>query len=57
MREKNINDIINRLQLTLNSDIYINNLSNPKVNWLNISIDNAIVNVLDYLKSLETILV
>lgn len=57
MKEKNINDIIVRLQLTLNSDIYKNNLSSPKVNWLNISIDNAIANVIEYLKNLETILV
>ena len=56
MREQSIIDIINRIQLTLNSDIYKNNLSNPKVNWLNISIDEAIENVLDYLKNLEVIL-
>ena len=57
MREQNIRDIINRLQLTLNSNIYKNNLSSPKVNWLNISIDEAITNVLEYLKNLETVLV
>ena len=57
MREQNMAEIIHRLQLTLNSDIYKNNLSNPKVNWLNISIDEAIENVLYYLKNLETILV
>ena len=57
MREQSMTDIIERLQLTLNSDRYKNNLSNPKVNWLNISIDEAIVNVLDYLKNLEIILI
>lgn len=56
MREQNIHEVIDRLQLTLNSDRYKNNLSNPKVNWLNLSIDEAIVNVLDYLKSLGTVL-
>lgn len=57
MKEQNINDIIDRLQLTLNSDRYKNNLSNPKVNWLNISIDDTIANVLEYLNNLEKILV
>ena len=57
MRERNMAEIIHRLQLTLNSDIYKNNLLNPKVNWLNISIDEAIENVLYYLKNIEKILV
>ncbi len=57
MREQNIGDIINRLQLTLNSNIYKNNLSSPKVNWLNISTDEAITNVLEYLRNIETALV
>lgn len=57
MRENSISDIIKRLKLTLNSNRYKVNLTSPKVNWLNLPIDDTIKNVLDYLERLETILV
>ena len=53
MREKTIGIIISRLESIFNSKIYRSNLSNPKVNWLDISIDDAITKVLDYIYELE----
>ena len=52
MREENIDDIVNRLQMTFNSSAYRNNLSNPKNNWLEITVDDAISSVLAYIKEL-----
>lgn len=57
MREKTFNDILDRLKMTLNSNIYKNNLNNPKINWLNLPIDTTIKNVISYLESLETVLI
>ena len=59
MREKTISDIISRLESIFNSRIYRSNLSSPKANWLDISIDDAIAKVLDYIYELdkETIVV
>ena len=53
MREKTTNDVITRLEKIFNSKIYKSNLSNPKVNWLDISIDDAISKVLAYVYELE----
>lgn len=52
IRENNIEDIVNRLQMTFNSNAYRNHLSNPKNNWLDITVDDAIMSVLKYIKSL-----
>lgn len=52
MREKNLEDIVDRLQMTFNSIAYRNNLSNPKNNWLDITVDDAIASVLQYIKKL-----
>ena len=57
MREKTIHDIIQRMKNTLNSQMYRNNLNNPKVNWLDISINNAIDRVIEYIGSLEKIVI
>ena len=53
MRENNIYDIYERLSNILKSKIYRNNLSNPKVNWLDIEIDTAIEVVLNYIEELS----
>lgn len=55
MRENTIQDFITRMKGTLNSQRYSNNLNNPKVNWLEIPIEEAIDIVLDYISSLEKI--
>ena len=52
MRENNIKDVVNRLQMTFNSNAYRNHLSNPKNNWLDITVDDAIMSILKYIKSL-----
>jgi len=53
MKEKTIGNIISRLESIFNSKIYRSNLASPKVNWLDISIDDAIHSVLDYIYELE----
>ena len=57
MREKTIHDIIQRIKNTLNSQRYRNNLNNPKVNWIDIPINNAIDRVIEYIGSLEKIVI
>lgn len=57
MREETIGNIISRLESIFNSKIYRSNLSNPKVNWLDISIDDAITKVLDYIYELDNVAV
>lgn len=53
MRENTIQDVIVRIRGTLNSKRYRNNLNSPKVNWLEIPIEEAIDIVLSYISSLE----
>ena len=53
MRENNIQDIYDRLSKVLNSNLFKNNLNSPKVNWLDISIEEAINSVLNYLEELS----
>ena len=55
MRENSILDILKRLESIFNSKKYRNSLSNPKVNWLNISIDEAIESILNYLEDLQSV--
>ena len=52
MKENNINDVYKRLRKIYNSEKYLINLNNPKVNWLNISSSLAINTVLDYILKL-----
>ena len=52
MKENNINDVYRRLRKIYNSEKYLINLNNPKVNWLNISSSLAINTVLDYILKL-----
>lgn len=53
MREQSIEEVINRLKITFNSRAYRNNLNNPKNNWLNITINDAIDSVLNYIEELN----
>ena len=57
MRENTIQDIVERVKSTLDSPRYRNNLTNPKVNWIEISIEDAIDTVLNYISNLEEITV
>lgn len=53
MREKTTDNIFSRLESIFNSKIYRSNLSDPKINWLDIPIDKAIHTVLHYIHNLE----
>ncbi len=53
IREQNIEDVLERLKMTFNSNAYRSNLSDPKNNWLDITIDDAINSVLKYIKELK----
>ena len=55
MRENNLLDILKRLESIFNSKKYRNSLANPKVNWLDISIDEAIESILNYLEDLQSV--
>ena len=55
MRENNINDIIKNLSITLNSYVFKQSLSEARNNWLNISVDEVIDNVINYFKSMEMV--
>ena len=52
MKEKTVDDIYNRLNKIYNSEKYLINLDNPKVNWLDISTTTVINEVLDYILKL-----
>ncbi len=53
MKENNIQDIISRLKQILSSKRYLSMLNDPKVNWLDISIDEVISSVLEYFENLS----
>lgn len=53
MKGKTIDDILLRLKKIFNSKIYRSNLTNPKVNWLDITIEEAMDKVLNYISNLS----
>ena len=53
MIENSVENIYNRLKSTFKSNIYKRNLTNPKNNWLDIPINNAIKSVLNYIEELS----
>lgn len=55
MKENNIKDILSRLEQILSSERYYNMLNDPKVNWMNLPINEVITNVLEYFNSLESV--
>ena len=55
MKENSIHDIYSRLNRICNSSRYQRNLTNPKVNWLNITVEEAINSLLTYISSLFAI--
>ena len=57
MKENNLNDIIKNLELTINNNIFKQNLSNARNNWLEISVDEVVNSVIIYFKTLETVVV
>lgn len=55
MRENNTHDIINNLNFTLNNNIFKRSLRDARNNWLDISVEEVIDNVINYFKSMETV--
>ena len=55
MRENNIGDIINNLDTILNNNVFKHSLSDARNNWLDISVNQVINNVIAYFKSMETV--
>lgn len=55
MKENTIDDIVKRLKEILNSNRYINMLNDPKINWINLPINEVIKNVIEYFSSLEIV--
>ena len=55
MRENNTSDIIKNLSSTLNNNIFKQRLRDARNNWLDISVEEVINNVINYLKSMETV--
>lgn len=53
MKENNIDDIVIRLMQIFNSNIYRKNITNPKVKWIDIKIDEAITFIINYIKNLK----
>ncbi len=47
--------LIKNLNITLNNNIFKKNLSDAKNNWLNISVEDVIDNVISYFNSLEIV--
>lgn len=55
MRENNLNDIINDLKIIFNNRNYLKQLENAKNNWLGISVDEVINNIISYFETIEYI--
>lgn len=53
MRENHLDNIIIRLTQIFNSNIYMKNLTNPKVNWIDKKIDIVTTFIINYLKKLK----
>lgn len=54
MRENNISDIIDNLKIILNNTIFKRSLSDAKNNWLELSVEDVVNNILDFFESLQT---
>ncbi len=55
MNEKNIKDIVENLNETLNNNIFKHSLSDARNNWLDISVEEVIKNVTEYFISIEKV--
>lgn len=55
MRENNIQDIIKNLNITLNNNIFKRNLSDARNNWLGVSAEDVIDNVINYFSLIESV--
>lgn len=53
MLEKTLENIYSRLKSIFKSNVYKRNLTDPKNNWLDIPINDAIEKVLNYIEELS----
>ena len=52
MKEKNINDVFNRLNRILHNKNYLKNLNTAKNNWLELPIETVVEGVLNFFKTI-----
>ena len=52
MKEKNVNDIISRLESTFSNRVYIDRLSSSDKNWLGVSNEEVLNGIIVFLKGL-----
>lgn len=57
MRENNVQDIIKNLNVTLNNNIFKRNLRDARNNWLEMSANEVVNNIINYFMSIETVAV
>ena len=57
MRENDIDEVVSNLETILNNNIFKRNLSIVKNNWLELSVDKVVDNVIKYFNELKTSLV
>lgn len=55
MKEKNIQDVENKLKILFSNKIFIGNLKDARNNWLGIPIDEVLENILNFIQSLEKV--
>lgn len=52
-KEKNIEDVINKLEKIFYNKVFVNNLKKVKNNWIDIPIENILKNILNFFNSLD----
>lgn len=55
MKEKNIQDVENKLKILFSNKIFIKNLKDARNNWLGIPINEVLENILDFIQNLEEV--
>lgn len=55
IKENNIRDITENLNIILNNKVFKDRLSNAKSNWLELSIDKVVTNIIKFFKTLEQV--
>lgn len=55
MQENNISDIIDKLETLFSNKIFARNLNDARNNWLGISVEDVLHNILEFLESLKMV--
>lgn len=56
IQEKNINDVIFKIKTLFSDRIFIANLKDARNNWLGISVEEVLENILKFLESLTIVI-